>query len=200
MSYRVINIQTVYFSPSPETENMEFSYPCSRPPLSDSTRSPAFNLVPLQMSGRQRASSVTAIDQALFSSAAPMDEVSQGPRQSRTSQLALTGSPQKMPSLSTQPMSFTHIIITTCQRGESGELWCPEGMPLQMPVGGGRWCDMMAAIALYSDDDEARCLSGWQERWRREGSARLWEGEFMWKIHICLISSRPGLPDTAHGI
>lgn len=121
MSYRVINIQTVCFSPSLETENMEFSYPCSRPPLSDSTRSPAFNLVPLQMSGRQRASSVTAIDQALFSSAAPMDEVSQGPRQSRTSQLALTGSPQKMPSLSTQPMSFTHIIITTWQtRGERG--------------------------------------------------------------------------------
>lgn len=82
---------------------MEFSYPSCQPPLCDSQWSPAFNLVPLQMSGRQRASSVTAIDQALFSTAAPMDRVSQGPcaaRQFRTSHLALTGSLQRVPSLS----------------------------------------------------------------------------------------------------
>lgn len=103
MSYEVIQIQRVYYSLSMETENMEFSYPSSQPPFSDSKWWPAFNLVPLQMSGRQRASSVMAIDQALFSTAAPMDGASQGPLRGPpilTSQLALTGSLQRMPSLS----------------------------------------------------------------------------------------------------
>ncbi len=116
ISYKVIKIHRVNFSLSPETENIEFSYSSSQPSLCDSKWSLAFNLVPLQMSGRQRASSVTAIDQALFSTTTSMDGVSQGPhtaRQSSTSQLALPGGLQRMPSLTAQPMSFMYIIIMT---------------------------------------------------------------------------------------
>ena len=97
-----------------ETENMK-THPVSLLSLTANGRQP-FNLVPLQMSERQRASSVTAIDQALFSTAAAMDGASQGRgmgHQSCTSQLALTSSLQRMPSLNAQTMSFTHIITMT---------------------------------------------------------------------------------------
>lgn len=113
--------------------NTEFSEASSQPPLTDSKWSPAFNLVPLQMSGRQRASSVTAIDQALFSTAAPTDRASQGPctaHQSRTSQPALTGCLRRMPSLSAQPMSFTHIITMTWQMRAKWRVVVPWGDPV----------------------------------------------------------------------
>lgn len=140
-SYEVIKMQGVCFSLSLETENMESWDPSSQPPLSDSKWSPAFNLVPLQMSGRQRASSVTAIDQALSPPPTfhhhhlptiPMDGASQGSRaahQSRTSQLALTGSLQRMPSLSTQPMSFTHILTMSWQTRGERRVVLPWGNP-----------------------------------------------------------------------
>lgn len=123
MSYQVIKMQRLCFLLSLETENMEFSDPSSQPSLSDSKWSPAFNLVPLQMSGRQRASSVTAIDQALFSTAAPMDGASQGPctaRQSHTSQLALGSSLQRMPLLSAAYDLCAHHYNDMTNEGRAG--------------------------------------------------------------------------------
>lgn len=88
------------------------------------------------------------------------------------------------------------ILRTSLQwhdkREESGELWCPEGIPLQMPVDGGRWCDMMAAIALYDDDDEARWLGGWQERWKRDGRAAVGGSIYMEDPYLSnLLAARP---------
>jgi len=68
------------------------------------------------MSGRQKASFVMAIDQALFSTTAPMNGASQGhcvAQKTCTSQLALNGCLRRMPSLTAQPMRFTDIITMT---------------------------------------------------------------------------------------
>lgn len=61
-----------------------------------------------------------------------------------------------------------------------------------MPVDGGQWCDMMGAMALYNDDDKARSLRGWQERWRRGGRAAVGGSIYMEDPYLPnLLTARP---------